>query len=204
MLLKIHAVIPVTKTLGPGQRYAIWVQGCPLSCVGCMTPAALDPTGGTLLDVSRIAADILLTPGIEGITISGGEPFAQATALAQLICLIRTQRDLGVIVYSGYPHAHLVARPDCVPLLECIDLLIDSPFQANRNDGGQGRGSSNQRAILLTPRYAAGLTDWFGKPGRAVEVHLNGPELMLVGVPGHAALSQWMALRQAGEPESSD
>ncbi|RKZ55512.1 MAG: hypothetical protein DRR08_24125, partial [Candidatus Parabeggiatoa sp. nov. 2] len=46
-------------------RFAIWVQGCPLRCPSCMTPAALPESGGELMTISKLAQRILNTPDIE-------------------------------------------------------------------------------------------------------------------------------------------
>ncbi|NCA71503.1 MAG: 4Fe-4S cluster-binding domain-containing protein, partial [Sphingobacteriia bacterium] len=45
-VLRLYSRIPRTRSLGPGLRFALWVQGCPLRCPGCMTPDALPFDGG--------------------------------------------------------------------------------------------------------------------------------------------------------------
>ena len=87
-----------TEVLGPYKRYAIWVQGCNKRCKGCIAPGAQPLSGGYSVSVEDLAADILSVSDIEGITISGGEPFLQQEALCELIALVRRKRDIGVIV----------------------------------------------------------------------------------------------------------
>jgi len=156
-----------------------------------MTPAALPDSGGQLIAISKLAEQILNTPDIEGLTITGGEPFAQAAALVKLIEQIRLTKDLGVIVYSGYTLKKLQYTPEVAELMQLIDLLIDSPYVAALNDGASLRGSSNQQVHLLTERYAAIINDYYGQPKRPVEIHLTKDDVMLVGVPGVETLKQW-------------
>ncbi len=79
-----------------------------------MTPAALPNSGGELKAISKLVAHIQNTPNIEGLTITGGEPVAQAAALVKLIEQIKPPKELGIIVYSGYTLKklqHLAACP---------------------------------------------------------------------------------------------
>jgi len=191
--INIHTYIAQTRTLGPFLRFALWLQGCPLRCPSCMTPAALPESGGELMTISKLAQRILNTPDIEGLTITGGEPFAQATALVKLIEQIRQTKDLGIIIYSGYTLKKLqqTLQPDVATLLQLIDLLIDSPYIAALNDGGSLRGSSNQQIHLLTKRYATIINNYYGQPNRPVEIHLTKDDIMLVGVLGEETLKKW-------------
>jgi len=143
--INLHTYIPQTRTLGPFLRFALWVQACPFRCTNCMTPAAQTESGGTLVPISELADKIINTPSIEGLTITGGEPFAQSAALVQLIKQVRLTKDLGIIVYSGYTLKKLQVLPYAVELLQHIDLLIDGTYVAALNDGGSLRGSSNQQ-----------------------------------------------------------
>ena len=96
-------LMPETEALGPYRRFAIWTQGCPRKCPGCMSPESRDLEAGESLNINDLAQQIMATPrDIEGLTISGGEPFLQAGALAALIKQVRRSRDLGVITYTGY------------------------------------------------------------------------------------------------------
>ena len=194
--LRLYMHVPRTRTLGPGVRYAIWVQGCPFRCPGCLTPDALSSEGGHPVPLEALAEDILATDGIEGLTLSGGEPFAQAAPLAALIRLLRAHRDLGVIVYSGFRLEALRRKAaqsfnaGIAALLRETDLLIDGLYVAALDDGRSLRGSANQRIHPLTDRYRAAL-DQYGQPRRAVEMHLVEDTLKMVGVPGPEMRARW-------------
>ena len=129
---------------------------------------------------------LLRFPEQEGLTVSGGEPFLQAEALARLIDRLRKRKEIGVILYTGYTLEELrgqQAPEGSGALLERIDLLIDGPYIANLNDGGALRGSSNQRVIPLTERYRDRL--WMYGAGRERQVELRYTEegFGIVGVP---------------------
>jgi anaerobic ribonucleoside-triphosphate reductase activating protein len=195
--LNVYLKVPRTRALGPGLRFALWVQGCPRRCPGCMTPGSLPLSGGTTMTVDDLAEEILRDPDLEGLTISGGEPFSQAAALTRLIDSVRARRSLGVIVYTGHRLEALsdvaVGDPQhWVALLSRVDLLVDGPYDARLDDGRRLRGSSNQRAIALTTRYSSALAD-YGAQGRTAEIHLGGADVVLVGVPGTELLARWQA-----------
>jgi anaerobic ribonucleoside-triphosphate reductase activating protein len=196
--LQLYARLPHTRVLGPGLRYALWVQGCPFRCPQCMTPDALPFDGGERLPIAVLMQDILATPDLEGITISGGEPFAQADGLAQLLEKIQSHRSLGVIVYTGYLYEELQKlaqkNPRIAALLAHIDLLIDSPYVPELNDGISLRGSSNQRLHCLTPRYKSQLTSDYAQKNRQVEIHLFPQFALLAGIPGVETLTRWQQL----------
>lgn len=105
------------------------------------------------MSVRSLVAEILASHP-DGITISGGEPFLQAPALAELIGLVREREDLGVICYTGRTYEELRESIEAQPLLEVIDLLIDGPYVLELDDGLPLRGSSNQRLVHLSGRYS--------------------------------------------------
>jgi anaerobic ribonucleoside-triphosphate reductase activating protein len=142
--------------LGPGLRAVIWVQGCPLRCPGCLAPETLPFDGGTVTAVADLAAWLIGLADIEGVTISGGEPFAQAEALAVLLDEVRKARpDFTAMCYSGFTHATLKRGNDGQrALLERLDLLVDGPYQRARHGDLRWRGSSNQQVIPLSERYS--------------------------------------------------
>lgn len=72
------------RVLGPGDRFVLWVQGCPLCCEGCHNPQFQPFEDRLWLGVNELAAMILAVKGIEGASFAGGEPFGQVQALARL------------------------------------------------------------------------------------------------------------------------
>lgn len=197
-LIRLYSRVSRTSVLGPFQRYGLWVQGCPFRCEGCLATATQTFEGGVETEVASLASEILEVSGIEGITISGGEPFAQPAVLARLLAEIRAEKDFGVIVYTGYRLEQLEARSanevEVREVLAMTDILIDGPYMESLDDGLALRGSSNQRLHQLTDRYALVANDYYGLQERRVEVYLRNDEAMLVGVPSSEALAKWRRL----------
>lgn len=139
---------------GPGERFVLWVQGCPLRCPGCFNPDFLPFVQRHRMSVAEVAARILRVSGIEGVTYSGGEPMAQAKGLYHLSLLLK-ERGLTVVCYSGYTWQELQAMPSpwVRRLLGCIDILIDGRYEASQRANLLWRGSRNQRVHFLTDTY---------------------------------------------------
>src|SRR6266478_4833228 len=49
LTVRVAQVVPCTEAEGPGRRFALWFQGCPLRCPGCCNPEMLPFEGGELL-----------------------------------------------------------------------------------------------------------------------------------------------------------
>jgi anaerobic ribonucleoside-triphosphate reductase activating protein len=152
--LRVASTQPDVEVLGPGSRYVLWVQGCPLDCRSCVSQEWISETGGTWRQLPELADDITARAA-DGLTISGGEPMAQAEAVHRLIQLIRRQRDLSVMCYSGYTIEHLRRHGTAAQqeLLSALDILVDGPFLAGKLTSLRWRGSANQRVHLLTQRH---------------------------------------------------
>ncbi|TCO48021.1 4Fe-4S single cluster domain-containing protein [Actinocrispum wychmicini] len=174
---------PACRVLGPGTRYVLWVQGCPLSCAGCVSPQWIPFGGGRRVAVDDLAATIAATAA-DGLTLSGGEPFAQAGALARLVSRIRAVRDLSVMCFTGYSLDHLASRggPAAVALLSLVDILVDGPYLARRHADLRWRGSANQRVHQLTDRHAGDLVGPDVGAGLQIEVAVDGT-VQWLGVP---------------------
>ena len=125
-----------TKVLGPGVRYVVWVQGCKRRCPGCINPLGQPLSeNGYWKSVAALEQDILHVEGLTGITISGGEPFLQAEALAKLVKLIKENSKLDIMIYSGYTLKQLreMQNADVDYILGHIDLLVDGEYVEELN-----------------------------------------------------------------------
>ena len=181
--IDVAMIVPRTEAEGPGERYAVWVQGCPLRCPGCCNPEFLEFAATSAQ--RRRAADLVeeaCAAGVEGISLLGGEPFAQAQGLAALAEGVRA-RGLSVMIFSGYTLAELQAQgPAAARLLAAADLLVDGRFEARaRSHSRRFIGSDNQVLHFLTPRYQP--DDPRLRGGNTLELRLRGGELTLNGWP---------------------
>ena len=124
--IRLYGTVPDSIVDGPGLRYAVFVQGCSHGCLGCHNPESQPAAGGVVRSIDEVVADIAANKLAQGVTISGGEPFEQAAACAQLA---RRCRALGLNVwtYSGYRYEQLEAGvPDeaARALLDATDVLV--------------------------------------------------------------------------------
>ena len=181
------------RVLGPGNRAVIWVHGCPRNCPGCIAESFRKGEGRECSPEEM--AEWILSQNAEGLTLSGGEPFLQAGPLAETLRLVREKRDLGVIVYTGYTLEELQAAseedPGVKDLLGFTDLLIDGPYVREKDVNQPYVGSSNQRLLLLTGRYAGEMDYYTSAEGRKVEIRLSEERTLLVGVPGKEQREIW-------------
>src|SRR5258708_36949124 len=103
-LLQLAQAVPCTEAEGPGRRFALWFQGCPLRCPGCCNPAMLPFEGGQAVRVGALVEEIHEArerSAIEGITLLGGEPMAHASGALVLARAVR-RLGLSVVAFSGY------------------------------------------------------------------------------------------------------
>ncbi|HWR40106.1 MAG TPA: 4Fe-4S single cluster domain-containing protein [Patescibacteria group bacterium] len=151
--IRLAAFVERSMANGPGCRAVIWVQGCHRRCPGCFNPAMLDFVGGQMIDVSELARQILAIDGIEGITLSGGEPLTQAGPLAQLAESLQRQ-GLNVVLFTGYDAKELavLTDPDQRQLLAAVDLAVAGPYRQELPSRCYLCGSDNQELVFLSER----------------------------------------------------
>lgn len=91
---RIHSFQSMGAVDGPGVRFVVFMQGCPLRCVYCHNPDTWDPQGGELYTPEEVCGKILrYRPYLRhgGVTVSGGEPLLQTPFVAALFRLLRGQ-----------------------------------------------------------------------------------------------------------------
>ena len=156
--MRIYGLVQDSIVDGPGFRFSCFVQGCPHRCPGCHNPDSHDPGGGREMAVEEVAAQLLGNPMTDGLTLSGGEPFAQAE---DCLALARAAHAHGLNVwsYSGWTFEHLRDRGSEAQraLLAELDVLVDGPFLLEeRTLALPWRGSRNQRVVNVRASLEAG------------------------------------------------
>jgi anaerobic ribonucleoside-triphosphate reductase activating protein len=191
--LRVGARLWPTAAEGPGERYALWLQGCSLRCPGCCNPHLFDPAGGESVDVDSLLREVMGAPAeIEGVSILGGEPFDQAQALLPFVRGVR-ELELGVIVFTGLSLSELQERTDPAVrgVLSATDLLIDGRFDATYPETRRRWvGSANQRFHYLTGRYSPDIERGAnGRHEQRLEVRIDpAGRVQLNGWPGRLPL----------------
>lgn len=178
MQLRVGQIVEDTEAEGPGHRFALWTQGCTLRCPGCCNPHLFSERGGQTLETRELLVRIAKVPGLEGISLLGGEPFEQPEAIAEL-CAGARALGLSVMVFSGFTLDELRAR--AAPL-EHVDLLVDGRYDGTKPDAKRRWvGSTNQQVHFLTERGRADAPR-FDAPN-TVEIRLTRGALSVNGWP---------------------
>jgi anaerobic ribonucleoside-triphosphate reductase activating protein len=191
--MQIAQVVPCTEAEGPGKRFAVWFQGCPLRCPGCCNPEFIPFKGGEtktapeLVDWMRRVRD---ESGIEGLTLLGGEPFAHAVGA---VALAEGAKALGlsVMTFSGFLLEDLRSRaePEVAALIALSDILVDGPYDRDQPDTERRWiGSTNQRVHFLTDRYRL---DEQWRKRNTLEIRVVGREITVNGFPAKDAVGLW-------------
>jgi len=152
--LQLAAYLPYSRANGPGLRSVVWVQGCPFRCPGCFNPNFLPFTGGWSASVAEVVAQ--LSVEADGVSFSGGEPFAQAGPLAEVAEQVRAVGK-SVLIFTGFQAATLSksTNPSVQRLLAAADLLVAGPYQREHPCHHPLLVSANQELVFLTERYHA-------------------------------------------------
>ena len=108
--------------------------------------------------VEGIIEEIKSNPLLDGITISGGDPFMFPEELARLAKRLKEETDLPILCYTGYTIEQIEANEHLRKPLAYMDMLVDGPFVKElKKPDLLFRGSSNQRLIDLNERRNSAL-----------------------------------------------
>lgn len=179
--------------LGPAPRLLLWLHGCNRNCPGCIAVDwNMSSSAQYSLSVETIANLVNTNDELEGITISGGEPFLQAESLCELV----TKINKGIIIYSGYTLEELKQmKSEVISLiLRKIDVLIDGRYIEELNDDLPFRGSSNQCIHLFSDRYKEFYSTVIER--KTITMKKDG-FLYLYGIPNKEARNEWLLLKES-------
>ncbi|MCG8366482.1 MAG: radical SAM protein [Pseudanabaenales cyanobacterium] len=170
--LNIMGYVDRSEVNGPGCRAVVWVQGCRRECLGCFNPDSWSFDINQLIAIDTLTQKILSNPHNEGVTFSGGEPFWQAPALAELAHKVKAQ-GLNVMSFTGFTLEQLqseYAPTGAQALLDQLDILIDGPYVESLavNSPDSPVSSRNQRVHIFNPEFKDRIT-WASDQ---VEVHV--------------------------------
>ena len=120
---RVHSVQSLGAVDGPGVRYVVFLQGCPLRCAYCHNPDTWDFAGATEREAAELVKEICRfkpyfgTKG--GVTVSGGEPLQQAPLVEELFRLLHEEGIHTALDTSGVGDLEAARR-----MLEHTDLVL--------------------------------------------------------------------------------
>lgn len=149
--IKVSGIVNESIVDGPGIRMVIFAQGCKHKCKGCHNPNTHSFDGGQLIGIDEIVNSIKNNCLLDGVTLSGGDPFEQAEMFAELAKEVK-KMGKNVVTYTGYTFEQLIKysseRKGYKELLENTDMLVDGPFILEEKSLQlKFKGSKNQRII---------------------------------------------------------
>lgn len=189
--IRINRVHYPVRVLGPGKRLGIWLQGCSNACKGCLAKDTWDAESGTVVKIAELVAEYrhLAANGVDGITISGGEPFEQPEALETLLRELHKWTDVlaspvDYLCYSGKSYSELQKHSEILRLLDTIipePLIVELP-------GKPLRGSDNQPVVTLTElgakRYEVHTDESRQQLNKCIQFVMEGDgSVSFIGIP---------------------
>ena len=138
--MRIAGTLSHSFVNGEGIRFVIFTQGCAHHCKGCQNPDTWDFNGGTEVSVEELAEQIKATKHIDGITLSGGDPFFQQEECVKLLKLLP---DINVWAYTGFTYEEIKDTE----LAQMCDVIVDGRFIETLKCEGKMYGSTNQRIV---------------------------------------------------------
>ena len=149
--IRIAGIVKESIVDGPGLRFVVFAQGCRHNCPGCHNPETHSFSGGSFVEIEDLIRQIKQNPLLDGITLSGGEPFEQAAGFGELA--MRAQKlGYSVMTYTGYTYEYIQKNMELIEgwkkLLTWTDILVDGKFDITKKSMLLNfRGSYNQRII---------------------------------------------------------
>ena len=140
--MRIAGTLPCSLVNGDGVRFVVFTQGCRHRCRGCQNPETWDFDGGTEITVEELARQIKSKKHIDGITLSGGDPFYQQ---AECVKLLKLLSGVNVWAYTGFAYDDIKDTE----LAKMCDVIVDGEYIEELRCEGQMYGSSNQRIVRV-------------------------------------------------------
>ena len=156
---RIHSIESFGTLDGPGIRYVLFMQGCPLRCLYCHNRDTRDLEAGMTMTAGEVLADILTYRNFiarGGVTLSGGEPLLQPAFACELLDGCREQR-----LHSALDTSGIIPLSESRPALDRADLIL-LDIKALDDDLCVALTGSSNRNALATLDYCetSGKTVW--------------------------------------------
>ena len=152
---RVHSIQSLGAVDGPGVRYVVFLQGCPLRCAYCHNPDTWDFSGGQEREAAELVQEIcrykMYFGDKGGVTVSGGEPLLQPAFVAELFRLLHGEGIHTALDTSGVGNLEAARR-----VLEHTDLILGDLKFATREEY-KTHCKADMEKILSFYRLAAEL-----------------------------------------------
>lgn len=182
--MQIEKILHPIRALGPGNRLVIWTLGCPRRCKGCSNPETHLLNHSADLSISEMLGRYDLNQ-IDGVTISGGEPFIQIYELHKLVLELKKRKVNDILVYTGYTYQELLAMAsrEVDDILSNISVLIDGPYVDELHIDHRLKGSSNQNIIYIDKNQRGRYEEYLLDEKKIDIIRLANGEVHFIGIP---------------------
>lgn len=160
----VHSIDSFGTVDGPGIRYVVFLQGCPLRCLYCHNPDTWEVGQGTPMTAEEIIASYNKNRAFYskgGITVTGGEPLLQLPFLVELFSMAKAQNihtclDTSGVTFKGDDPSYL-EKLDC--LLANTDLVLLDIKHTDADEHRKLTGRDNRRVLRFAKYLEEKKTD---------------------------------------------
>jgi anaerobic ribonucleoside-triphosphate reductase activating protein len=168
--INLGGIIYHCETAAPWESTEIFLKGCLRNCDGCFNQSLRSFDNPDVFDIDELVELLVDNVPYKRVTISGGEPFLQPIALAELLQKLK-DNEFYIVCYTGNTYEELTEmiqtemghnQVALTQILKCIDLLVDGEYNKDKRlpktgvEPGHWVGSYNQRVIQLPRSLAEG------------------------------------------------
>lgn len=182
--MQIDRLLYPVHSLGPGDRLAIWIRGCKKRCFNCANPELqlFNPNSEVSMTVIKEMIS-KIDKKIDGITITGGEPFCQAKDLFEIITFMLEITDDNLI-FTGYSKKEIydLNNDYAIKCIEKATVVIYGEYVDELNDNHTPLiASSNQVIEFHNPKINNKYINYMNN-GRIIENFYYNDNLISVGI----------------------
>lgn len=182
--MQIDRLLYPVHSLGPGDRLAIWIRGCKKRCFNCANPELqlFNPNSEVSMTVIKEMIS-KIDKKIDGITITGGEPFCQAKDLFEIITFMLEITD-DILIFTGYLKKEIydLNNDYAIKCIEKATVVIYGEYVDELNDNHTPLiASSNQVIEFYNPKINNKYINYMNN-GRIIENFYYNDNLISVGI----------------------
>lgn len=182
--MQIDRLLYPVHSLGPGDRLAIWIRGCKKRCFNCANPELqlFNPNSEVSMTVIKEMIS-KIDKKIDGITITGGEPFCQAKDLFEIITFMLEITD-DILIFTGYSKKEIydLNNDYAIKCIEKATVVIYGEYVDELNDNHTPLIASSNQVIEFHNHKINNKYINYMNNGRIIENFYYNDNLISVGI----------------------